>query len=108
MTTKHGYSPDAAELPMHRPGRPAWPRQPRGFNLFKLPGLRHFFRWRYARLVFQLPLLLLAVFAVVDGLTGGPARTPQHRHDDALAALPGSGRRRPRRFSAMRFAPPAR
>jgi len=44
--------------------------QPRGFDLFHLPGVRRFVRWRYARLVFQLPLLLLAVFVIVDGLTG--------------------------------------
>lgn len=36
----------------------------------RLPGLRRFLRWRYARLTFQLPLLLLAVFVVVDGFTG--------------------------------------
>lgn len=50
--------------------RPNWPAQPRRFDLLRLPGLRRFFRWRYARLVFQLPLLLLAVFVVIDGLTG--------------------------------------
>lgn len=55
---------------MSRPHRPAWPQQPRGPDLLGLPGLRRFLRWRYARLVFQLPLLLLAVFVVVDGLTG--------------------------------------
>ena len=36
----------------------------------RVPGLRRFFRWRYARFVFQLPLLLLAAFAVFDGLSG--------------------------------------
>lgn len=50
--------------------RPYWPAQPRRFDLLRLPGVRRFFRWRYARLVFQLPLLLLAVFVVIDGLTG--------------------------------------
>ncbi|CAN5603661.1 hypothetical protein BH24DEI1_BH24DEI1_18240 [soil metagenome] len=44
--------------------------QPRGFDLFRLPGLRRFIRWRYARLVFQLPLLVLAIFAIIDGFTG--------------------------------------
>jgi polyferredoxin len=44
--------------------------QPRGFDLFRLPGVRRFVRWRYARLVFQVPLLLLAAFVIVDGLTG--------------------------------------
>lgn len=53
-----------------RAARPAWPQQPKGFDLLRLPGLRRFFRWRYARFVFQLPLLLLAAFAVFDGLTG--------------------------------------
>ena len=44
--------------------------QPRGFDLFRLPGVRRFVRWKYARLVFQLPLLALAIFVIVDGLTG--------------------------------------
>ena len=55
---------------MSRAHRPAWPQQPQGFNLLRLPGLRRFLRWRYARLTFQLPLLLLAVFVVIDGFTG--------------------------------------
>ncbi len=59
---------DQLELPLHV--SPKWPTQPRRFDLFALPGLRRFFRWRYARLVVQLPLLLLAVFVVIDGLTG--------------------------------------
>lgn len=53
-----------------RTALPLYPRQPRRFDILALPGLRRFFRWRYARLVFQLPLLLLAVFVVIDGLTG--------------------------------------
>ncbi len=44
--------------------------QPTGFDLLRLPGLRRLARWRYARFAFQLPLLLLALMAVVDGLTG--------------------------------------
>ncbi len=44
--------------------------QPRGPDLFRLPGLRRFVRWRYARLTLQLPLLALAVLVIVDGLTG--------------------------------------
>ncbi len=44
--------------------------QPRGFDLLKLPGLRRLARFKYARLIFQLPLLLLALFVIVDGLTG--------------------------------------
>lgn len=55
------------ELPQHSP---RWPEQPRGFDLFSLPGVRHLIRWRYARLIFQLPLLLLAVMALLDGFLG--------------------------------------
>ena len=44
--------------------------QPRGFDLLSLPGLRRLARWKYARLLFQLPLLALALFVIVDGLTG--------------------------------------
>lgn len=46
------------------------PATPTGFDLLRLPGLRRFARWRYARLALQLPLLLLALFVIVDGLTG--------------------------------------
>ena len=44
--------------------------QPRGFDLFRLPGMRRLARWKYSRLLFQLPLLLLALLAIFDGLTG--------------------------------------
>lgn len=54
------------KLPIYRP----IVVQPRRLDLLSLPGLRRFVRWRYARLVFQIPLLLLAVLAVWDGLTG--------------------------------------
>ena len=46
------------------------PTPPTGLDLLRLPGLRRFARWRYARLALQLPLLLLALFVIVDGLTG--------------------------------------
>lgn len=59
---------DRQALPLYP--KPKWPVQPRRLDLLGLPGLRRFVRWRYARLVFQLPLLLLAVFVVIDGLTG--------------------------------------
>jgi ferredoxin len=42
----------------------------RGTDLLTRLGLRRFARWRYARLAIQLPILLLAVFVVVDGLSG--------------------------------------
>ena len=44
--------------------------QPRGFDLLRLPGLRRFLRWRYARFALQLPLLILAAFVLIDGFTG--------------------------------------
>ncbi len=44
--------------------------QPKGFDLFALPFVRRFIRWKYARFVFQLPLLILAVFVIWDGLSG--------------------------------------
>ncbi len=54
------------ELPVSKPIA----EQPRGFDLFRLPLLRKFIRWKYARFVFQFPLLILALFVIVDGLTG--------------------------------------
>jgi polyferredoxin len=54
------------ELPTHKPIA----EQPKGFDLFRLPGLRKFIRWKYARFIFQLPLLILALFVIVDGFTG--------------------------------------
>lgn len=54
------------ELPRAKPIA----EQPRGPDLLAWTGLRRFVRWRYARLVFQLPLLVLALFVIVDGFTG--------------------------------------
>jgi len=48
----------------------AYVEQPRGFDLFALPGVRRFVRWKYARFTLQLPLLILALFVIVDGFTG--------------------------------------
>jgi ferredoxin len=57
------------DLPM-APGAQSADARPSGPDLLRLPGLRRFARWRYARLAIQLPLLLLAVLIVVDGFTG--------------------------------------
>jgi polyferredoxin len=43
---------------------------PGGFDLLTALGLRRLLRHRYARLALQIPILLLALFVVVDGLTG--------------------------------------
>ncbi len=42
------------------------------FDLLRVPGLGRLLRWRWGRLVFQLPLLALALLVVYDGLTGPP------------------------------------
>lgn len=42
------------------------------FDLLRVPGLGRLLRWRWGRLVFQLPLLALAALVVYDGLTGPP------------------------------------
>jgi cytochrome c oxidase assembly factor CtaG len=41
-----------------------------GFDLLRLPLLGRFLKWRHARLCFQVPLLLLAVVMIYDGLRG--------------------------------------
>jgi cytochrome c oxidase assembly factor CtaG/polyferredoxin len=48
-----------------------------GFDLLRMPLLGRFLRWRYARPALQLPLLVLAVAVIVDGLTG-PAAAPMN------------------------------
>lgn len=40
------------------------------FDLLRVPGLGRLLRWRWGRLVVQLPLLALALLVVYDGLTG--------------------------------------
>lgn len=47
------------------------------FDALRLPGLRRVARMRYGRLVFQLPLLVVAVLLVYDGFTGS-ARASQN------------------------------
>lgn len=43
---------------------------PPRFDLLHVPVLGRFLRWRHARLAMQIPLLLLAVVIIVDGLRG--------------------------------------
>ncbi len=47
------------------------------FDLLRVPGLGRLLRWRWGRLVFQLPLLALALLVIYDGLTG-PSLAPQN------------------------------
>ena len=59
------------ELPQYKPPQyKPMAKQPQGFDLFSLPGLRPLIRWKYARLAFQLPLLVLTLFVLIDGFTG--------------------------------------
>ena len=66
-------SPDARS--MHDSLEAANPSSP--VDLMGLPVLGRFLRWRHARTALQLPLLLLAVLMVFDGLTG-PQLAPKN------------------------------
>jgi cytochrome c oxidase assembly factor CtaG len=63
-------------LPLVAPARPSVSLSPclpvsvSGFDLLRLPLLGRFLKWRHARLCLQLPLLLLAVAMIYDGLCG--------------------------------------
>ncbi len=45
-------------------------RPPGVLDVLRVPGLGRVLRWRYGRLVLQVPLLLLALLLVYDGFTG--------------------------------------
>jgi polyferredoxin len=47
------------------------------WDLFDVPGVGRFLRWRHARTVLQLPLLLVAALMVFDGLAG-PQLAPKN------------------------------
>lgn len=47
------------------------------FDLLHVPGVGRLLRWRWGRLLFQLPLLLLAGLMIYDGLTG-PQMAPRN------------------------------
>jgi polyferredoxin len=49
----------------------------RPLELLELPGVGRFLRWRHARAALQLPLLLIAILMVWDGLTG-PQLAPKN------------------------------
>jgi cytochrome c oxidase assembly factor CtaG len=62
-------------LPLLAPARP--PFASSSFDLLRVPLVGRFLKWRHARLCFQLPLLLLAVAVIYDGLCG-PAVGPMN------------------------------
>lgn len=47
------------------------------FDLMRVPGLGHLFRWRYARPVLQAPLLIVSVVMILHGLFG-PTLAPKN------------------------------
>ncbi len=47
------------------------------YDVLRLPGVGQLLRWRWGRLIFQLPLLALALVMIYDGLTG-PQLAPQN------------------------------
>src|SRR5262249_43006286 len=49
---------------------PAPRRARQGFDLLRVPFLGAFLRWRHARLVAHVPLLILAAVVIFDGLSG--------------------------------------
>lgn len=58
-----------AESPLYRP--------PPAFDLLNLPVIGPLLRWRWGRLVFQIPLLAVAGLIIYDGLTG-PQLAPEN------------------------------
>ncbi len=75
MTEPNGT--DAGSLPVFQPTPP-----PRG-DLTRAPILGRFLRWKHARTAVQIPLLLLAVWIVVDGFLG-----PQTAPENAAGVAP--------------------
>ena len=59
------------------PREPVAPPWTPGLDLLRVPGLGQLLRWRWGRLVFQLPMLGLALLIIYDGLTG-PQLAPQN------------------------------
>jgi len=62
-------------LPVMSPDNKNQEKPAVGFDLLQIPGLGKFLHWRYARVVLQLPLFLLAIVIIWDGLVG-PQVTP--------------------------------
>lgn len=50
---------------------------PGAFDLLRVPGLGRLLRWRWGRLVLQLPLFILAALVIYDGFTG-PQRAAEN------------------------------
>jgi hypothetical protein len=60
--------------PTHNPSIAA---EPAPFDLMQVPGLRRLFHWRHLRTVLQIPLLIVSVAMILDGLLG-PSLAPKN------------------------------
>jgi ferredoxin len=60
--------------PTHNPAVAA---EPPPFDLMQVPGLRRLFHWRHLRTVLQIPLLIVSVAMILDGLLG-PSLAPKN------------------------------
>jgi cytochrome c oxidase assembly factor CtaG/polyferredoxin len=75
LTKQHRVTPRVS-LPLVAASTPAITLSPchpvtlSSFDLLRLPLVGRFLKWRYARLCFQIPLLLLAGALIYDGLRG--------------------------------------
>jgi ferredoxin len=47
------------------------------FDLLRVPGVGHFLKWRHSRTVLQIPLLLISIIMIVQGLFG-PTLAPKN------------------------------
>lgn len=56
---------------------PSIAAEPPPFDLMQLPLLRHLFHWRHLRTVLQIPLLIVSVAMILDGLLG-PSLAPNN------------------------------
>jgi cytochrome c oxidase assembly factor CtaG len=65
-----GRKPTGARIPLPLVTSAGRPVTSSSFDLLRVPLLGRFLKWRHARLCLQLPLLLLAVAVIYDGLRG--------------------------------------
>jgi hypothetical protein len=56
---------------------PATPSLTSEFDLLRVPGMGHFLKWRHSRTVLQIPLLLVSVIMILQGLFG-PTLAPKN------------------------------
>jgi cytochrome c oxidase assembly factor CtaG/polyferredoxin len=69
LSPPHPGPPPGRRTPLPLVSSQALPPHP-GFDLLRVPLLSRFLKWRHARLCLQLPLLLLAIAVIYDGLRG--------------------------------------